>query len=526
MKTATQSDVMTQTGRGTIVLGLSALIFLLAVVLRIGLLNIAPEFDELYHLLAARSWINEGTLAILDGVYERGAYFTKAVAAVMGAFGEDLATGRLLTVLVGGLIPVVFFVWVNRTVGLAVALIVAAFTIVWPQGILEAQTMRFYAPQVLAYVIGASALFMAIAQPPSHRVVWGVIAIVAWAIALHLQITSAVGIAAALGAAYVIVLFDKIESLRGRIIAIGLTVLVGLLALAVTYQTGILEKAIAYYRWTPGHAERLRDYHSFYHHQFIRIYGILWWTTPVWALIALWAKPRIAFYALTIFFCCLVIHSFGGMKSLRYLSYASPMLFIVWAIAAVTIWQMIARRLGDKVASAAAVVAAIAVVAMTGFAGEALRFAQGEDYRPREDWRDARAVIGDWENVPFVATTRELHYAEYIGNYDIVVSRSRVTEIVPPVDFTLDFRTGRPAIGDATSIAAMFACAPDGMIVTTPQWLDGDGAGAMFAENLAEAGFDSERREAGTVAALRWSAPAGFTADCSGVPEGALASAS
>jgi len=55
---------MTQTGRGTIVLGLSALIFLLAVVLRVGLLNIAPEFDELYHLLAARSWINEGTLAI------------------------------------------------------------------------------------------------------------------------------------------------------------------------------------------------------------------------------------------------------------------------------------------------------------------------------------------------------------------------------------------------------------------------------------------------------------------------------
>jgi len=102
MKTATQSDVMTQTGRGTIVLGLSALIFLLAVVLRVGLLNIAPEFDELYHLLAARSWINEGTLAILDGVYERGAYFTKAVAAVMGAFGEDLATGRSLTVLVGG----------------------------------------------------------------------------------------------------------------------------------------------------------------------------------------------------------------------------------------------------------------------------------------------------------------------------------------------------------------------------------------------------------------------------------------
>jgi len=134
MKTATQSDVMTQTGRGTIVLGLSALIFLLAVVLRVGLLNIAPEFDELYHLLAARSWINEGTLAILDGVYERGAYFTKAVAAVMGAFGEDLATGRLLTVLVGGLIPVVFFVWVNQMVGLAVASIVAAFTIGWPGG--------------------------------------------------------------------------------------------------------------------------------------------------------------------------------------------------------------------------------------------------------------------------------------------------------------------------------------------------------------------------------------------------------
>jgi len=522
MKTATQGDVMAETGRSTVVLGLSLVIFALAIVLRIGLLDIAPEFDELYHLLAARSWINDGTLAILDGEYVRGSYFTKAVASVMAGFGEDLATGRLLTVLVGGLIPVVLFVWVNRAVGLAVALIVAAFTVVWPQGILEAQTMRFYAPQVLAYVMGASALYMAIAQPPSNRVLWGVVAIASWAIALHLQITSAVGIAAAIGAAYVIVLFDKISSLRGRIIAIGLTLLAGLLVLAAMYQTGILEKAIAYYRWTPGHAERLRDYHSFYHHQFTRIYGPLWWATPFAALIALWARPRIAFYALTIFFCCFLIHSFGGMKSLRYLSYASPMLFIVWAITAVWIWEMIAARIGAKVASGVAAVAAIGVVALTGFAGEALRFAQGEDYRPREDWRNATAIIGDWDTVPFKATTRELHFAEYIGDYDIVVSHSRVTEIVPPVDFTLDFRTGRPAIGAADSVNAMLDCAPEGVMVTTPGWLDKDNAGAMFTAAIADKGYTTERREEGDVAVLRWSAPEGVAPNCASVPDGVI----
>jgi len=47
MKTATQGDVMAETGRSTVVLGLSLVIFALAIVLRIGLLDIAPDLARI-----------------------------------------------------------------------------------------------------------------------------------------------------------------------------------------------------------------------------------------------------------------------------------------------------------------------------------------------------------------------------------------------------------------------------------------------------------------------------------------------
>jgi hypothetical protein len=52
---------------------------LLAVVIRSFHTEQAPLYDEMYHVLAARSWATDGSLAINGGVYTRAAYLGAAL---------------------------------------------------------------------------------------------------------------------------------------------------------------------------------------------------------------------------------------------------------------------------------------------------------------------------------------------------------------------------------------------------------------------------------------------------------------
>lgn len=519
MKTATHTPEIALSDRTMLVAGLSVLIGAVAVLFRTGILGADAEFDELYHLLAARSWNADGSFAILDGEYTRGAFYTRAVGATMALLGsEDLFTARLLSLVIGALTPVLAFLAINRLVSLPVALIVAVYMILWPQGILESQSVRFYGAQVLAFLTGAYAFYRGSLPDTNRSWLWGLIAFAAWAAAFHFQITSIVGVAGAFAGMFCIVVYERTETWRGRIMIFGGVLILAAIVFAVATQTGILAKAWSFYRWTPGHAEALRDYVGFYHKQFENRYGLMWWTAPVWIGIAFYARPRLTFYAMAIFFTCFVVHSFSGMKSLRYLSYASPMMFMVWAISFVWIWEQIRDRAGAKIASGVAAVAAVAMLALSDFPTRSYNFAMGEGFSAREDWSGVDATLDVWTQAPFIATTRELHMAAYVSDFDMIVSRSRVSELKPPVDFTTDFRTGRVTIGDAESVAAVLACERDGLMVTPVEWWADTAEGQTFQELIAAAGLQAESRTSADIIAIRWTDPANTAPDCSGVP--------
>ena len=56
----------------------------------------APTIDELFHLLAASSWVRDGTYAIADGSYSRAWMFTQHVGIAFSLFGESVATARIV----------------------------------------------------------------------------------------------------------------------------------------------------------------------------------------------------------------------------------------------------------------------------------------------------------------------------------------------------------------------------------------------------------------------------------------------
>ena len=75
----------------------SGLLFLIAltVTLRYALTDGSPLlWDEYYHLLAARSWVETGTLVVGDGAYVRGAWFSVIVGWMFRTMGESIIVAR------------------------------------------------------------------------------------------------------------------------------------------------------------------------------------------------------------------------------------------------------------------------------------------------------------------------------------------------------------------------------------------------------------------------------------------------
>ncbi|MEM7710287.1 MAG: hypothetical protein AAF264_05950, partial [Pseudomonadota bacterium] len=68
----------------------------------------------------------------------------------------------------------------------------------------------------------------------------------------------------------------------------------------------------------------------------------------------------LATYCLAIFLAGFLLHSFGGMKAHRYLSFVMPFLFVLWAIAlagiAAAIWARLKRAVPPATAKGVAVI--------------------------------------------------------------------------------------------------------------------------------------------------------------------------
>lgn len=497
----------------------------LALLLRVGLLSAPAEFDELYHLLAARGWLETGRPTILDGEYTRGGAYTQAVAELFRfTHSQSLATGRLVSVLPGVLLPVAVFLWLRRVVETPVAVLGGLFVVFWPIGIIESQLLRFYSWHVLLFVSGAIAVYLATIARTRAGLFWLVPAAVLWACAMALQVTTAIGIVGVLAWAFFVVFFRVIRTPRGRLIGLGLVIALGVAVCLVAVSTGIAAKAWRLYRWTPLHAAEFRDYYGFYFSTTRHFYGHLWHATPILAALALWVRPRLTSFCLTVFLVAFLVHSFGGMKAIRYMSYAMPFLFAIWAIGLATVvaWGGAAiRRIlpasGRWAGFAVAVVLGLAVVSTSTFVPRALMLSQGESLPERDVWGAVPEAVGDWTDAPFVATIMELHTLLHFGPYDLLISPSRLSELPPEEEFKIDFRTGRPVIGYYDGVAAMLNCRRDGLLLTTEDWWFNDFLGRAMEELLVEMDFDYEVRTSGPITAVRWYGDGGRP-DCSEAP--------
>jgi hypothetical protein len=396
-----------------------------------------------------------------------------------------------------------------------------------------AQYTRFYALQSLVFVLGVMAVFRSVvdSDPPLRKAGLLFAAALAFALALYLQVTTLIGLAGLglwWGLAVVLPWWWRQPAAQGT--AWALAAVATALALAVVAATsGIVDHFVEIYRSVPLFAAASANEIWYYHFWLILYYPTLWSLFPLLALVALGTRPKPALLALCIFTTALFLHSLASFKGTRFIAYALPFLYVVFAVTLVEAWcwlrqttQSTLQRLvpiGRSVAvslpwlerGALAAVLLFLVLANAAFVRSVFLLA---DIRvppqpARVDWQAAQPVLApQLAGADVVITTNELEALYHLGDYDILLSRSRLSEMRGATDFDLDWRTGKPVVGSLEAVARIMDCFETGLIVSgRPHWRH-----SVLDEPTAEFLIRRTQRlnlpTSSNVLAYRWERPA------------------
>ncbi|MFH1679294.1 MAG: glycosyltransferase family 39 protein [Candidatus Eisenbacteria bacterium] len=515
----------------------AAFVGLIALAGRLPAIDHAPYVDELNHVLAARSFLEDGTMRVADGAaaYERAWLFTRLVAEFFRLFGESLVVARLPAVIAGAAIVVLLFLWVRSFAGRLSAWIAALLLCFSPGALFLSQLCRFYSFQALFFLAGALCVLRLSSRPLSRpRTLAAVVgAGVFFSLALHLHKLSVVGVGA-VGLWAVLALVPWALRARGRsrliLVAVSLAALASLLAGAPQ----VLSRARLYWAmfnqvdiWAAGDRGNLR----YYHWLFLEQYATIWALFPVFSLLAIRVRRREAGFCLAVFGLAFAVQSLAAWKSERYLFYAMPFFFAIvgvglgeaipWLLSA---FEDAVRSAGLFVRRAAAARACAVVLALfaaafavagSGAFSFASRMVAGSDahwpfertYRGEPDWRAAARHLRDArEEGAVLVGSSDLKALYYFGRLDYALSydlRGDSRRVSP--EFAPHWKTLVPVVSEPESLRRIVDSHPSGLVVVEKKqirksWGVPAPAADFLEQNLEEVPLPPEWR----LRAFRW----------------------
>lgn len=453
--------------------------------------NPLPNSDEIYHLLAASSFVEFGEFSIGFGSYERAQLYTRYVAIGYQLFGQSLTAAKIVTgatfaLLIGGV-----FLTLNRRIGTGASLLSAVLLLLAPHSLEIATTVRFYAPHALLFWIGAWSLYRVVAES-DRSALFAAVAVVSLISAYHLQPATAIGVAAiGVWAA----LFLAIQAIGRGVSRKQLLVLsaVFLGALIAAYSSGLMELLWIKYRnvvpWNEG--SRIQ----YYYWMMTKDYNPFWGALPLFSVLALHRAPKVGGFAVSVFAICFVLHSFGGMKEDRYIYYALPFFFVVVSIGLVSIYEFLggaaevlrqrlpflntgqSRRLANLLSTGAI---AFLVISNLGYVSSVKDLFTGSTKREQPRWDLLASVYGDTLRSASVLLTNSPNHSLYIlDRSPIGIGFNRlVTGSRNGLQFSQDRRTGAILISEPASLELVTDCFQDGYLIAEDrQWLSNPNSG-------------------------------------------------
>lgn len=491
-----------------------ALLLAVAALLRVAQIDVGGQVDEIYHVLAGLSWLEDGTFAVGDGVYTRTPGFTVLVAGSLKLFGDSLVAARIPALVFGlGWIALVFE-WTRRVAGLRVAWIAGLLFAFAPGAIRLSQFARFYTLQGLLFWVGATGAYWLVDEDGSGARGWvvGAASVLSLALAFHFQPAAGIGAAALLlwAAGRWI---DSAADDPGRAWKRG-ALLAGAVAAAaaVALVSGVLQDLWTIFRTAADWAEYRADQWRFYHWWLEGRFPVLWRLYPLAVLLAVNRHRRAGVFSTVMFAVPLLLHSFAGPKDERYVYYAMPFFFVVWGIVAsdalVRIRTAAERFWGGMEAptlrtgrlralmTAGTLVAVLAFPVYTSPAFKATVGMVTDDGPDRPygqpDWSSAAAELrplADGKEV--VLASRAVKALYYLGRADAeVIFSPPVSAVLRPVDgFEVDERIGRPVVHTPDALSQFLQCHESGLVVVERARWAGleEKKGGVLAETIRDA---------------------------------------
>ena len=480
-------------------------LILLAAVVRLINIGQLPLTDEIYTSLAARGWAQHGVPVIGEGTYDRAWLYSVLVGSFFQVFGDNLITARLPSLLTGILLVPAVFLWTRRVAGPFAAWAAALLLCMSPLAVHISQYARFYGLFGLLFWLGSIGLYALVHERPTggKAVAIGLGSLLCFALSLHLQPLTLIG-AVGLGiwlvqAVAVPWLATRFAQPRQLWTAIGVAVVLAIVAAVIALQTGTVQNLVHRYLWSPGWSIEHQGTFWFYHVFFVQHYQTLWPLFPFLTIFAVAHRPRPAIFCFIVFVVGFVFLSFAGMKDKRYIAFLLPFMFVLWGIAFAALVPLLRRlvaratprALDDLVPGLAtratqAAVIAIGLLFLVGSNGAPTKtllslagvkmFAEGGGTgmtagELRSDWPAVKGPLQPWlTDASIVLTSHDVKTLYYLDRYDIVISTNRITEITGSLggeegEFDIDYRTGRPVISTADSLRLVMACYPDGLIL-------------------------------------------------------------
>ncbi len=479
-----------------------AAVFLFALAVRLyGLAEAPLHFDEYYHVFAAHGWNEEGRLAILAGEYHRTALYTQFVAVAQQLLGDTLAAARFPSALFGAALTAGVFLWVRMEASWLAAWLAGLLVAISPDLIAISQMVRFYAPHGLLVLVAAVCGYMLTVRWAvlgiAAKALLAVAILVSLVIAAYLQPTTVIAAAGIAGGAAIciaIALGWQLPQSRNARILLLLLIVGGIVGFGILYAAGVLQPLWTEFRSAALWNAENRNAVAYYHWHMKGSFGPIWLLFPIAIVCAATRAPRLTVFCTALFAVAFILHSLAGMKNLRYIAWALPFFFIVWALAIPVMVEWVYRQARMAAERAlglpenrfggifqhlvAGGVVALAVLAVTvDFSkpwrsmGEVANAFVATDERAANAkshaaWQQVRAIVADRLAAgAIVATPNEFLALHHLGRADVVISRSRLLEGPKPVDFTRDHRTGIPVISTTESMLAVMACTEQGLVV-------------------------------------------------------------
>jgi hypothetical protein len=448
--------------------------------------------DEMYHILAARSWLADGTLRMAEGggPYLRGWGFTYLVAGSFALFGESLWSARLPSVLAATALIGVVFSWLRAWAGRPVAYTAIAMLALTPTALHQAQMARFYTLQALGVMIAAVGAYALVTRPGGGRRMVSLAGaiVLAGVVALHVQPSSVIPLgfiglwAVAVGSARWLEA-QPAAARRARAMLLGTSLgLAALIGLGLLWQTGLLETLWTQYQAARYWAKPREDDVLFYHDFMYKMYGLFWDLFPLVAVVALYRYRSVASLSLTIFVGAFVVHSFGAMKAERYIFYALPFFWALWAMALVPMlgamngaaqavlrrWWGIGRvrpmvRLGAGAWIAVAL--CLTLYHTPAFYKTPHLLLPGleskHDRYRNPDWADALPKLKPLlDEAEVILTSPGVSALYHLGHFDAELANRAAHG-----ERDENWRTGRPVLYDAEAVRRWLERAPSGLVV-------------------------------------------------------------